>query len=244
MLRYVGIGVSLGHPLTVPILIRSLADSMGHLDETELPIPIDDDFLSLLDSDLAEQNYVCSLVEKYECAWWIGRKPRNLDLADTMKWSSMGRCVEIHLKQLGESNSAPAHVLNSAIESLGKSESNDAKCPKCPQYKQILSDTLQDLLQVHRLTSTVLTGSEAKWHIDMRRASAFNLLHEAILIKETGVTPSATSNRRVANRPDMVREAAMLELARLRDQLPTSHKWTLGGIAFQRRSIKPSTFRI
>ena len=228
MLRYVGIGASLGHPLNVPILIRSLADSMGHLDVTDLPIPFDNDFISLLDSDLSEQNYVCRLVAKYECSWWIERKPRDVDLADTMKSTSMARCVEKHLNQLDGSNSESDRLLNSSLEALNTSVSKDTKCEKCPKYKQILSDTLQDLLQVHRLTSTVLTASEAKWHIDMRRASAFHLLHEASIMKEISGVPSASSNRMTTYSPDVVEETARLELARLQDQLPSSHKWTWG----------------
>ena len=228
VLRYVGISVSLGHPLNVPILIRSLADSMGHLHETDLPIPIDNDFISLLDSDLAEQNYVCRLVAKYDCAWWIGRKPRIIEMAETMKSTSMARFVENHLNQLDGSNSELDRLLNPGRKALNTSISKDTKCPKCPKYKQILSDTLQDLLRVHRLTSTVLSGSEAKWHIDMRRASAFNLLHEAIILKEISGTPSASSNRMTSHSPQQVEEKARQELARLQDQLPSSHKWTWG----------------
>jgi hypothetical protein len=68
----------------VPIIVRSLAESFATLDEDQLPIGMDRDFMLTLDSDLAEQNSHCRRVDKYEKNWWIRSKQKDLDSVKVM----------------------------------------------------------------------------------------------------------------------------------------------------------------
>jgi hypothetical protein len=99
VLSYVGIGTSIGHPFDIPILLRSLAVGLAILDEDDLPMSFDIDFLTTLDTNLAEQNSLCKIVQKYECAWWKERKPRSLEGAVIFDISSVDICLETHIQQ-------------------------------------------------------------------------------------------------------------------------------------------------
>jgi hypothetical protein len=84
VLSYLGIGASFVQPLFVPIIVRSLAQSFARLDEDQLPIGVDFDFLSLLDSNLSQQHTICKIVNKYECQWWTITKVRSLKSAEIL----------------------------------------------------------------------------------------------------------------------------------------------------------------
>lgn len=241
MLSFVGIGTSFGHPLDVPIVLRSLAASMAILEENDLPMGLDRDFLMTLDSDLSFQNPICQIVDEYDCAWWNGRKPRSLDLAKVMDRSSVFDCLEKHENQLigniepiydiSALPKTPILPLNADISANipGSSTTKPIKCRKCDKYSQILSNSLQDILDTHSFASTMLTCSETQWNIDMRRASTFNLLHEAVVIKEMA-NPMADKQSALpkGNIIESVTEKAKRELVRLKSLPYTSYKWTWG----------------
>ena len=70
------------------------------------------------------------------------------------------------------------------------------------------------------------TASENQWSIDMRRASTFNLLYEAAVVKEGG--PSTRPRGNKADRAKAVAERAREELKRMQELPPSSYKWTWG----------------
>src|SRR5271156_7079332 len=63
-------------------------------------------------------------------------------------------------------------------------DSIPAQCQNCAKYSQVLSNSLHDILEIHQFANTMVTCSETQWNLNMRRASTFNLLHEAAFIKE------------------------------------------------------------
>ena len=201
MLSYVGICTSTGQPLEIPILLRSLAACIGTVDEDELSLTFDYDFLMMLDADLSEQHIYCRIVDNYECAWWNGRKPRSLDLAQVLNRSSLARCLATHRDQIKRPFSThsfpqttpaiPATPATPATPSTSQIPS--AKCPKCNEYKGILSNALLDIVNMHNYANLMLSSSETQWNIDMRRASTFNQLYEASVLKETAGTSYATA---------------------------------------------------
>lgn len=228
--------------MEVPILVRSLADSLAILDEDELSIAMSPDFLLTLDCDLSIPKSNCRIVDSYECDWWNARKPRDLNSAMILDRLTIEKCLEKHLIQLNELGLGPemnarptTPVLpphpGASSTHLNLKESSAAKslqCQKCDQYSQILSNTLQDILDAHNFANTMLTSSEAQWNLGMRRASTFNLLHEAAVIKEKAEPSSARSAFSKNDQIKSVAENAKRELKRLQALPPTSYKWTWG----------------
>jgi len=208
---------------------------MALLDEDDLPLAFDLDFKMMLDVDPSFQHRLCQLVDVYSSAWWKRNMPRSLDLAELLDASSFKRCLETHKKQLADpedTTSVIPPIPTSPTSPPPHSSANS--CPKCGHYSQILSNALQDLVNVHELSNTMVASHEAQWNISMRRASTFNLLHEAAVIKDVADvagSPSATpviSPDSVAETVNSVAEIARKNLARLQSLPPSSHKWTWG----------------
>jgi hypothetical protein len=100
-------------------------------------------------------------------------------------------------------------------------------CKSCRKYRQLLSDLLQDVLKFRNFVSTMSTSSENLLNIGIRKASSFNLLHQAAILKETaGMQPPATTN--TGDLISSVFNKASSELNRLQQLPPSSYKWTWG----------------
>jgi hypothetical protein len=95
---------AVGQIVDVPIIIRSLAESIGMLQQDDLPIPFHPDFLMTLDIGAHETVNNSGVVGKYELSWWAGRKPRSLDLAQILDLSNIIDCLDTHKKQLSSTN--------------------------------------------------------------------------------------------------------------------------------------------
>jgi hypothetical protein len=246
VLSYVGIGTSIGHPFDIPILLRSLAVGLAILDEDDLPMSFDIDFLTTLDTNLAEQNSLCKIVQKYECAWWKERKARSLEGTVIFDLSSVDICLETHFAQTigrhsdnlqgspttSTSSARPTTSMIPAPDQMGSHTQGiattqaDQSCGKCLEYGNILSNTLLDIVNIHTFANKMLSTSETQWTIDMHRASIFHSLHQAAVIKETSGISSGT--RGMSTGIDSVRTTAEGELERLKNLPPSSYKWTWG----------------
>ena len=63
-------------------------------------------------------------------------------------------------------------------------------CQTCMKYRQLLSDVLLDTLKFCDTISSMSSSSSNFLNLSIRKASAFNLLYEAVVLKETaGVAP-------------------------------------------------------
>jgi hypothetical protein len=210
-------------------LVRSLAASIGMINEDQLSMSFSHDFLMTLDSDLTEQNIYCRIVDNYECSWWKARKPRSLDLARVLDRSSLNRCLATHRDQIKRpfsTNSIPP----ASPATPSSPQTPPAMCPKCDEYKGILSNALLDIINMHNYANLMLSTSETQWNIDMRRASTFNQLYEASVWKETMATSKETmdTSPATAATPMGIEETASKELNRLKNLPETSYKWTWG----------------
>ena len=236
VLSYAGIGTSIGQPMEVPIILRSLAVGFATLEERELPVTFDNDFMLTLDTNLAEQNRACRMVRNYKCQWWTARKPRDLDLASILDKSTLDECLDTHDTQTTHTGASVTSTTLGPSNNDAAREKPDQSCAKCLEYGSIFSNTLIDMVNIITFANMMLTSSETQWNLDMHRASIFHSLHEAAIIKETtgcssGVHPSSgahLSSSGPSARVESVRRSAEEELIRLKNLPPTSHKWTWG----------------
>ena len=100
-------------------------------------------------------------------------------------------------------------------------------CRKCFRYRQLLSDVLQEIIKYQSFASGMATSSENLLNLGIRKASTFNLLHEAAIMKESAdlAPPAQLSERQNIIK---VHQNATLELNRLKDLPASSYKWTWG----------------
>lgn len=252
VLSSIGTATAVGQPLVIPIIIRSLADSMMMLDETRLPIACDPGLLLTLDIGAGDPDNKSRLVETYRHNWWTGRKPRDLNAVGVLDATTFEECLEHYQRQCPADGptTGPATTTGSNPTSnttgAGPSHSNAStgrtsfanpsalSCQKCEQYRNVISDLLREILKFHTFSTAMSTASGNQWHLGMRRASTFHQLHEAALLKETGdpaiiaTAPATGSVPARARASQAIATAAAAELTRLQ-QLPASaHKWIWG----------------
>ncbi|KAF8799829.1 hypothetical protein BYT27DRAFT_7263438 [Phlegmacium glaucopus] len=108
ILSYVGIAVSVGQTIDIPIILRSLANSMALLNENALPLPFDPHFLATLDIGTHEKGHKSQVVSAYEHCWWSGRKPRDLDTIKILDASTLETCIEHYQIQQSHATHAGA----------------------------------------------------------------------------------------------------------------------------------------
>ncbi|KAF8814635.1 hypothetical protein BYT27DRAFT_7081820, partial [Phlegmacium glaucopus] len=223
-LSYVGISVAVGHPIDIPIILRSLADSIGLLHENALLLSFDANFLATLDIGAHEKDHKSQVVSDYEHCWWSGQKPRNLDTVKILDAPSLESSPMTHA---GAGDNVSPHA----------GTNPDGPCQKCDQYRDLLSQVLQDLVRFQNVSASMSMASQNKWKLGIRRASTFHLLHEAALCKETAGSPTPVIwyefNLSPALAPTAhyiaaVAKNAKSELNRLMDLPASSYKWTWG----------------
>jgi hypothetical protein len=237
VLSYVGMANAMGQILDIPIIIRSLAISIALLREGSLPAEFEPDFLATLDIGNPER----PIIAQYAHAWWKAPKPINLDLADILDSSSLQLCLDEHRDQIA--SIPPDDVVKNKLDTKrmvpattltfspdGPSDLGpgaDETCQKCVKYKDILSNTLTDLVDIYTFSNAMFAASKNQWKLDMRRASAFKLLHEAALNKETDDPSNPISESPMPGTGSVRRKAAQ-EYLRLKALPTSSHKWTWG----------------
>ena len=127
----------------------------------------------------------------------------------------------------GSTSMTPTAVLVPMGPSAPFLATSKADCSQCGQYCDLLGGVLHELLAIHQFLLVMSTASENQWSLDMCRASTFNLLHEAAVIKECGpLTQPPRGNK--GEHAKAVQEKAQEELLYLQVLPPSSHKWTWG----------------
>ena len=87
----------------------------------------------------------------------------------------------------------------------------------CPMH------LLLNIINIHSYVNSMLASSEMQWNIDMHRASTFNQLYEASVLKEM-----ADTSHSMAGTPIGIEQTALNELDGLKILPESSYKWTWG----------------
>ena len=164
-------------------------------------------------------------------------------LKGTGSWSSPVPLLPITAKPL-------MPVISSTATDAGADTAPD--CRQCSAYKIVINDLLDDVRGLHELAAGLEVSHSNEWDLNMRRAAGFYMLHEKALQKETSgnsvdtgvgsslqVPLSATTPTRLqsgigkrvtrtSERSRQVAERAAIELERMKNLPPASHKWTWG----------------
>src|ERR1700678_3668427 len=232
-----------GYAASIPIIIRSLANSIAFVpDEKYLPYRLDDSVLHTLDAGEHHQ------VRTYHLQWWSGPMRKDLENVEILGKLTMMKCLE-HFNvekskatvlpagtgagpsnaTSGPSISLPAGTVANATSgpSMSTLEYNRKGCRSCTQYRQLLSDVLQDVIKFQTFADTMSSTTHNLLNVGIRRASTFNQLHEAAILKETERIP-APAKAKVAHRIAEVHRKASLDLKRLQELPVSSYKWTWG----------------
>lgn len=244
----IGTATALGLGVDIPIITRSLAASFALVKEHELPLDVNQDILLTLDAGGDDK---FKIVPNYELMWWTGRKPRDLNIVEILKDTTLEKCLANYHEQIRPSTAARS-TTGSSVPYAGSNPS--LPVPKTgtdpSNYRQLLSDVLRDILKFQQFASIMSTSNKNLMNLGIRRAAAFNLLHEAAILKETAGSPeSSPATQSVPELISAVSRNAESELTRLQKLPPSSYKWTWGTsltekevISLRRSGTKPGRF--
>jgi hypothetical protein len=253
IMSYVGIATTLGQPVEIPIILRSLADSIALLHENDkLPL-FNPSLLATLDVGKDGKSQV---VKNYAHSWWTSRKPRDLNDVSLLGPSTVESCIEHYRKQCANAKQSSANPKSSSTAGADAKNASAAEagfqlpasaglyasissyanispnasaryarqCRNCKIYCQQLSDVLLDMLKFRNYASAMSTSSLALLNLGLRKTSIFHLLHQAAISKETAGIPNPAPRPKVHNISESPPKASP-ELS----VLPaSSYKWTWG----------------
>lgn len=229
ILIFVGEAAALGLAVDIPILIRSLADSLS-IGSSGPSLRFHDSILAALDNGLHADD-PCALVPDYGCAWWNDHTAPGVN--DIMSSKTLPGLLAVHGTNRAISD-IPVHV-SAPLRA-------EPTCSQCRKYRDLTAEAVAELQGVLQYAEAMKVSAEATLDADTRRAQGFFLLHEAIQHKEMQETKTATvapprkedlvpatiDGVTVNRRSQRVQATASAELQRLQ-RLPTgSYKWTWG----------------
>src|ERR1700678_3477930 len=200
-----------GYAASIPIIIRSLANSIAFVpDEKYLPYRLDDSVLHTMDAGEHQQ------VRTYHLQWWSGPMRKDLENVQILGKLTMMKCLEHFNVEKSKTTVLPACTVSGPSNptpgpSISTPDYNRNGCQSCPQYRQLLGDVLQDVVKFQTFADTMSSTTHNLLNVGIRRASTFNQLHEAAILKETERIP-APAKAKVAHQIAEVHRKASLDL--------------------------------
>ena len=241
VMSWVGIGTTIGLVMDVPILLRSLADSLAEVNVNHLPLGFHPSLVAALDDGVATE-CPSRLVHSYVCDWW--RHDQEPGPGGILGMDTLDECLDSYrqyIPALVITDSSPAH--SQPTNEAGY----EADCRSCIDLRALLHDMLDDARGMHGFISGCESSADAAVNANGRKAAGFQRLHELALLKElqgdSRTLSSATASKQKTQCParpskqsavtrqkqsQLVAAQAQVELDRLKALPPTSHKWTWG----------------
>src|ERR1700676_1300393 len=99
----IGFATSIGLVVEVPILLRSLADSLAEVDLDHLPLGFHPSLLAVLDDGVAPE-LTSSLVPSYDLDWWRHHSEPAAD--SIMAIDSLDQCLHHHMQFFPDATAA------------------------------------------------------------------------------------------------------------------------------------------
>ena len=109
VMSLVGVANVISLAIEVPILLRSLADSLADIQLNHLPIGFHPTMLAALDDGL-ENDFPCRLVGTYACDWWTCNKEPGPDMM--LSATTHDQCLTLHWQYLMALNAEQSPVVD------------------------------------------------------------------------------------------------------------------------------------
>ena len=187
---------ALGQPLNIPIVIRTLTGTLAFADENYLPFRTMPGFLDILDVGTHQ------IVPNFKLQWWTDPKTKDISTIKILSARTVMVCLAHFQEQkkntpvLPAGASAGSSNISNASSNAGSTTliptSARSQCESCTKYQQLLSDVLQDVLEIQKYALVRSTSLKNLLNMGICRASTFHQLHEATILKVSeGVSPLA-----------------------------------------------------
>jgi len=233
----IGFATSIGLVFEVPILLRSLAESLAEVNFDHLPLGFHPSLLAVLDDGVAPQ-LTSSLVPSYALDWWRHRSEPAAD--NIMGIDTLDQCLDHHKQYFTESDSPAA--ASEAVPVPVPVPAPAPDCQSCINLRGLVNDMLHEACSTLQFVDSCQSSADAALNANVRKAAGLHQLHELALLKELQAEPQALatgskppqragqSSRRTAvgRKSELVAANAQAELESLKSLPPGSYKWTWG----------------
>jgi hypothetical protein len=238
VMSWVGIATTIGLVIEVPILVRSLADSLADVNLDHLPLGFHPSLLAALDDGVGTES-PSRLVDSYACDWW--RHNREPATGGIFGIDTLDECLDRYRQYI------PVPIISHSPPT--DDAECRAECRSCIDLRALIRDMFEEARSMHNSIDACESSADAALNANTRQAAGLQRLHELALLKELQAEPrplssaaaaaaaSKSTPRRVAgpSKPSAVTRQSQLvagharaELERLKALPPTSHKWTWG----------------
>jgi hypothetical protein len=225
----IGKASAVGLAIDIPILVRSLADSLL-ITTAGQPLRFHDSILAVLNNGLPADD-PCALVPDYASDWWNDDAAPSAD--NIMSSRNVARLLKVH---------GTRRSMSDLPVPPRPKRHPDPPCTWCRQYRDLAADAVSELQGVLQYAQAMEVSAEATLDADTRRAQGFFLLNEGVQHKEMGEIGTATvfspkgnhrgptmiGNVNITRRSQCVFATANAELERLQGLPLGSYKWTWG----------------
>ncbi|PPQ85583.1 hypothetical protein CVT26_012135 [Gymnopilus dilepis] len=185
-----GTATAIGQVIDVPILTRSLADSIVLVPPNKFPVPFDSSIFNILDNGLPEGD-ACSLAESYTFDWWNEKKEPGADKMIDMEGllEALDHHATVKKFNFGNPIAATPPRVNEP-EPAGENS-----CLDCQVYRRLLTKALNKMKEVYRMANMAEMVTTESLELAKRKGSIFHMLYERSLEKEmeAAVEPPAAS---------------------------------------------------
>ena len=184
-MQYVGVASSVALPLQVPLMLRSLADSLAFVPVSDLPINIDKDFLSWMGS------IPYAHIPEHGMNWWASKAARKLP-GHHLKASTLDLCLEIYRQT--HTNVRPRITLTPPAKPLPT-----ARCTSCREMRVLYIQAAESLISMRDTAAANRDIMLAHGEMGRRRMAAAYELMELSQMKETLIPDPHMSTVAVAS---------------------------------------------
>ncbi len=212
-MQYVGVACSVGMAVQLPLILRSLADSLAFVPASDLPIKIDKDFLSWMGS------IPYAHIPEHAMNWWASKAARKLP-GHYLQESTLELCLETYRRTHADVRiritlTPPAQPLPAA------------RCAICRELRVLYIQATESLISLRNTCAANSDNLIAYGEMGRRRMAAAYELAELAQMKETLVPKTNMSTVAVASSASVDIAASTVQAApaqRQRDDTaPISH---------------------
>jgi hypothetical protein len=175
-LMWIGFAAASGMLIDVPIITQRLVRSIKE------GKPISLEMMLTLDAG-NHHNHPTGIVEEYLADWWTVDVPPKY--TDILNIHNLPECLQLHRKQKSMQRMNPGTERHTGTTSRTHIGTDLTIREIFLSYRQAAVQSLHHLRQLGLQIQAKEVGLENQCRLTMRRASAFNQLFEAAVVKET-----------------------------------------------------------
>ncbi len=198
---YIGIAAAVGQIIDIPVVIRSLADSLALADHDTLPLDIGEQLLSYLATESSfDENHPNFVVSSYYNQWWTWRRPPTHNAESNILGPlNVDACLSHHRDSVNAAREraeikpiTDAFITSGQATSFSAGVPDEHMCGTCKEARVTCADLIDKLRQAQAFAATMRSASMAEAELARREIAGAHLFGETVVLKESALPDQNT----------------------------------------------------